>query len=262
MKKENLYIPELINSFSGRKFFRKTDLRDFYKRQNIELTEKTFRRILYALEKQDIVRPVDAGVYIFGDNQAQPLQKKKFSPTFSSEIRELNTFIKTAFPYTEYLIWETRILHEFMLHQPGQNQIIMEVEKDAAASVFNFLNDRYTGRVFLQPDREIIERYALRSADSIIISALLIQAPIQRVNNIPCPKLEKILVDVFANDEKFFVFQGQELVHIYEIAFRTYRISEKTLFRYAQRRKVHQKLKAFIRQKTDIQLIQQVEANQ
>jgi len=260
MEKEKLHKSELVDSLSNRKIIRKTDLRDFYKTLNAELSEKTFRRILYALEKLDIIQHVSYGYYIFGTEQALSPLEKKFIPSFSTEIRALSDSIKAAFPYTEYLIWETRVLHEFMLHQPGQNQIILETEKETAETIFNFLNDKFIGKVFLRPNREIIERYALHNADSIIISTLLIQAPIQRVNNIPSPKLEKILVDIFAEDEKFILFQGQELIHIYETAFHAYWISEKTLFRYAQRRKVYQKLRAFISKKTDIQLIQQEEA--
>jgi hypothetical protein len=64
-------------------------------------------------------------------------------------------------------------------------------------------------------------------------------------------------VDVFADTDLFYIFQGQELVNIFETAFQTYRISEKTLFRYAGRRKVSQKIRAFITQQTNIQLIQQ-----
>ena len=212
--------------------------------------------MLYVLEKRDVIRSIDSAVYTLGDGQLRPRLKKKFIPAFSPELSVLSVSIKAAFPYAEYLIWETRILHEFMLHQPGQNQIILETEKEAAESVFNFMNDRYGGKVFLQPDRVTFERYILHRADSIIVSTLVTQSPHQKVDDVPCPKLEKILVDVIADDEKFYVFQGQELVHIYETAFYLYRVSEKALFRYAERRKMVKKIRAFINQETNIQLIQ------
>jgi len=257
VEKDNLHILELRNSLSGRKLFRKADLHDFYRTQNAGLTEQTFRRILYALEKQNIVQRIDSGIFVLGDEQTWQSIRKEFVPTFSPDLNALNGPVKTAFPYVEYIIWESRILHEFMLHQPSQNQIILEVEKDAAESVFNFFSDHRAGKVFLQPDRETFERYILRDTESIIILYLISRSPHQQVNGIPCPKLEKILVDIFADDETFFVFQGQELVHIYEAAFRTYKVSEKTLFWYAERRKVHQKIRVFINRETDIRLIGQ-----
>jgi len=262
MEDTNLHIPELKSSFSGRSFFRKADLRDFYRTRSVELSEKTFRRILYALEKRDLIRKIDIGVYTLGNDHPGLRSQKNFIPTFSPELSALNITIKAAFPYVEYLIWETRILHEFMLHQPGQNQIILETEKETTESIFNFLNDRYEGKVFLHPDRVTFERYILPRTDSIIISTLITQSPHQKVNDIPCPKMEKILVDIFADDEKFYIFHGQELAHIFETTFERYRVSEKSLFRYADRRKVGQKIRTFINRETDIRLLQQREASQ
>lgn len=261
MKRDDFHILELRNSFSGRKFSHKTDLRDFYRTLEAELTDKTFRRILYALEKQNVIQRVDTGMYIIGNEKAWQPKQKKFIPAFSPELVTLWASIKAAFPYTDYLIWESRILHEFMLHQPDKNQIILEIEREAAESIFNFLNDRYAGKVFLQPDRQTFERYVLRGAENMIVSYLISRSPRQQVNGILCPKLEKILVDLFADDKKFFVFQGQELVHIYEAAFRACKVSEKTLFWYAERRKVHQKIRTFINQETDILLIEQGDAS-
>ena len=141
-----------------------------------------------------------------------------------------------------------------MLHQPGQSQIILEVEKEAAESVFNFLASRYPGKVFLEPKQPIFERYVLNSPGTIIVSHLISRSPIQKVDGIPCPKIEKILVDIFADEEKILAFHGQELVHIYENAFQTYSVSEKTLFGYAERRKVRERIRTFIVQSTSIQM--------
>lgn len=74
------------------------------------------------------------------------------------------------------------------------------------------------------------------------------------IHGIPSPKLETILVDLFTDENLFYYVQGAELVRIFENAFSTYRISGKTLFRYAGRRKVSQKLREFIREQTHIEL--------
>ncbi len=254
MNKKNLHIPELVELFSNWNSFRTSDLRDFYKSRSDQLTENNFRRILYSLEKQNIIRKIDFGLYIFENHQAQIPKIPKFLPVFSNEVISLNEQLIHAFPYMEYIIWETRLLHEFMIHQPSQNQIILEIEQGVEESVFNFINQKYEGKAFLFPNREIIERYALGNKNDIFISTLLIQAPIQRVDTIPCPKIEKILVDIFADDDKFYLFQGGELVNIFESIFSSYHVGQKALFRYAQRRKVDDEIREFITQKTKIQL--------
>jgi hypothetical protein len=248
--------------FSGQKFFGKADLRNFYQARSPALSEKAFRRILYALETRDLITSVDTGVYVLTSGHTKSRIPKKFSPTFSLELRELNDAAKTAFPYAEYLLWETRVLHEFMLHQPGQSQIILETETEVAESVFNFLNARFEGRVFLQPDRVTFERYILPRSDSIIVTPLFTQSPHQRVEDIPTPKIEKILVDIFTDEEIFYVFHGEELTHIFETAFEHYQVSQKTIFRYAKRRNADRKIRDFLQQKTNIQLIQQEGASE
>ena len=63
MEEVKLYFSELKDSLSTQSFFRKTDLRDFYRSRSAELSENAFRRILYALEKRTLIRKIDRGVY-------------------------------------------------------------------------------------------------------------------------------------------------------------------------------------------------------
>jgi hypothetical protein len=90
--------------------------------------------------------------------------------------------------------------------------------------------------------------------DSILISRLVTQSPQKTVHGVPSPKLEKILVDIFVDGDKFYYFQGEELTRIFESVFSTYWINEKTLFRYAGRRMVGEKLRQFIREHTQVEL--------
>ncbi|HNT25828.1 MAG TPA: hypothetical protein PKM21_15775 [Anaerolineales bacterium] len=255
MNDMNLFIPELHGAFSGRRFFGKADLRNFYQKQFFSLSETAFRRILYALERREQIIAVDAGVYQFPDLNKRPHALKKFTPSLSAELRQVDREVKAAFPYAETMIWETRLVHEFMLHQPGQSQIILETDKEVAESVFNFLNTRFVGRTFLWPSRVTFERYILPRSDSVIITSLLTQTPHQKVEDIPTPKLEKILVDIFSDEDIFYIFHGEEMTHIFETAFERYQVSQKSLFRYAERRKVGSKIRSFIKQQTKIQLI-------
>jgi len=263
MKKDQLYIPEFKKAFAQHKVIRKTELRDFYVHQDKELDPNTFRRLLYALEKENVVIKVDPGVYVLNDKKNEVWTKRvSFVPEFSAELKSIYAFVQKGFPYTKTILWETRILHDFMIHQPGLNLMIVETEKESTESIFNFLDDQFTGRVFLDPDREIVEKYVLRSANSILILPMISRSPHQRINGIPSPRLEKILVDIWSDRDKFFLFHGQELANIYETAFRNFQVSERTLFWYARRRKVEQEIRAFIAQETAIKLVQELETNQ
>lgn len=148
------------------------------------------------------------------------------------------------------------MLSEWMIHQPANNQIILETERESCESVFNYLQQKFPGQVFLEPDRAMMERYILPLPESILVTRLITQSPKKKIGGLIFPRLEKILVDIFVDSDKFFAFQGEELVHIFENSFAAYWISEKTLSRYAGRRKVATKLMEFIESRTVINLSQ------
>lgn len=248
---------ELRNTFSEFKSVHKSDLRKFYAHHSESATEQGFRRFLYGLEKQNIITPIGTGIYAFHDKTSLSVANKKhFSPRWSQELGNLNEVVRKAFPYIEYLLWKTRVLHEFMIHQPGQNLFILETEKDVCESAFNLLSQEFPGRTFLDPARVTMERYVLPQPDGILIFRLVTQSPRKKINGIPSPKLEKILVDTFVDGDKYYYFQGEELARIFENAFSAFWINEKTLFRYAGRRMVSEKLRQYINKHTQIELSQ------
>jgi hypothetical protein len=248
-----LAIPDLKMKFSNRESVRKVELWEFYHLQNPDLTEQAFRRILYSLEKERCITPIGAGIYAL-INPFLASTKKKFVPSLSPTAQELSLEVKENFPYTQYLIWETGALHEFMTHQPSQSQIILEIEKEATESVFNKLKEQSSRNIFLEPDRVTFERYIIDTPESILLLQLVTQSPKMKTKGIVSARLEKILVDIFSDEDRFFTFHGQELTNIFENAFSTYWINTKTLFRYAGRRKVVERLKNFINTRTQIDL--------
>ncbi len=250
-----LHIHELNKSFPARRPFPKADLRRFYSRFQPGLSEQTFRRILYALEKHQVLTPIGAGLYALAGNEAAT-PRENFAPNWSPACKDIQDIVRQAFPYLETLCWETRLLREWMLHQPANSQIILEVEKDACESVFNHLTQEYPGQVFLEPDRAMMERYILPLPESILVSRLVTQSPKKKLRGAIFPRMEKILVDIFLDSDRFFAFQGDELVHIFENVFAAYWVNEKTLFRYAGRRNAADRLRDFIGTKTMITLEQ------
>jgi hypothetical protein len=60
------------------------------------------------------------------------------------------------------------------------------------------------------------------------------------------PLLEKILVDLFAEEKLFYLYQGNELAHIFENAIKLYTVNFTKLLSYARRRKKEQEIKMFL----------------
>ena len=153
MKEENanLKISELNKAFQNTDYVDKKVLRNFYLQHNPYLTDQDFRRVLYALEKEEVISSTGSGVFYYTGNENPA--KKKYIPSPSQSLQDLDRKFKETFPYLKYLVWETRIFNEFMILQSGQNLIILDVEKGTEDSVFNKLSEAIFGKGFSKPQQ-------------------------------------------------------------------------------------------------------------
>ena len=81
-----------------------------------------------------------------------------------------------------------------------------------------------------------------------MIKKLVSQSPVRKQGGIPTPKLEKILVDLFADIEFYYPYQGKERDSLFQNAFDRFRLSLKTLYRYAGRRKCRNEFESYLNQ--------------
>lgn len=120
------------NRFTNLLYIRKAEIRGFLNSMLPGLTEQSFRKELYALEQEKTLIPIGAGLYVLGST----FNREVYLPVLSNQATTLANMVVQKFPFTTYLVWETRQLWEFMVHQPAQNLVILEVEKDASEPVF------------------------------------------------------------------------------------------------------------------------------
>jgi len=66
---------------------------------------------------------------------------------------------------------------------------------------------------------------------------LITDAPLQDVEQVKVPCIEKILVDLIVDTELYATYQGRDLDSIIENAFQYNTIKKDTLLRYANRRR-------------------------
>ncbi len=159
-----------------------------------------------------------------------------YIPELSSGIKTLNKKLKNQFPYLNFCIWDTSVLNEFMVHQPGKFYILVETEKNSMESVFYFLKEnKYS--VYLNPDPDIISKYLSSEKNAVIIKQLVSEAPLQSIKDVNTITIEKMLVDIFCDDIIFSAQQGSEMRNIFTEAFKKYSINQNRMLRYAGRRR-------------------------
>jgi hypothetical protein len=163
-----------------------------------------------------------------------PSTKKNFIAFVSDELIQLFQRIKVQFPFVKYCVWSSKTIVPYMQTIPNLNFIYVDVERDVAESIFNFLNDNNSKRVFLTPNQDDFNRYVI-GTDAIIVRTLVSEAPLQVIEGINTPSIEKILVDV-AGDVEFDFLQGTEITYFYRNVIEPHNINKSKLMRYATRR--------------------------
>ena len=79
--------------------------------------------------------------------------------------------------------------------------------------------------VFLLPSRQDFEYYVYSAPSSIVIKKLVSQSPLHTVSGNRTPKLEKLLVDLVADSDFYYSYQGSELTTLFRNTFSHYHVS-------------------------------------
>lgn len=234
---------KLIEEFKDREYFSREELFNFYRYFEPELKEGTFGWRIYDLKNKNIIKSIKRGLYVISC-------KPKYEPEISTMLLKIAKLITERSDEIEHCLWQNSWLNEFTQHQSGKPILFIEIENGFEESIFYELKDILRSDVFLNPDEKALDLYIAESMQPVIIKKLLTRAPLsKRIENkiiFYTPSLEKILVDLFAEERLFYFFQGSELIHIYENAINTYTVNFTKLFSYARRRGREQDIKQFM----------------
>jgi len=233
----------LIEEFKNRKYFTREDLLEFYRYFEPDLKEGTFAWRIYDLKDKNIIRPLKRGLYVIS-------YKPGYEPEISPELIKLAKRIMDKFEDAKHCIWETVWLNEFSQHQASKRIILIEIEKEFIESLYYELKDSSINELYINPDDKDFDFYIAESNYPVIIKKLITRSPVARRTEkrvkFHTPLLEKILVDLFAEERLFYHLQGSELMRIYENAISKYAINFTKLFSYAKRREKEQHIRQFM----------------
>lgn len=239
---------KLIEEFAHREFFNRQELLEFYRAFEPELKEGTFGWRIYDLKTRNIIKPIKRGIYVIS-------YKPKYKPNISEELLRVIESIPKSLGEIKYCLWDSDWLNEFAQHQASKRIIIIEVEKDYLESFYYQMRDSTKFEIFLEPSNKEVELYVSESKLPVVIKRLISRSPIavrtSEKNKFHIPQLEKILVDLFAQDNIFYLYRGYELVHVFENAIANYTINFTRLLSYAKRRDKEKDLQQFLAKNMD-----------
>lgn len=218
----------IANAFQDKKLLTKSELLAWLEKVYPDVSEETLSWRIYELKERGLLESPGRGVY-------QLATREEFIPVFSSMSKRIAALLEKELPLVSVCIWETRWLNAWMELQPAYNWTLVEAERGALDAVFNHLTG-LSKKVFLRPNRSIMELYVLSLNEAVIVKPLVSEAPLLRAGKITTAAPEKMLVDIVSEPDIFAGQQG-ELEHIFENMFSQILIHQNRLLRYARRRK-------------------------
>lgn len=222
---------------------------DFYaagKNSGFSLGEAAMRKKLQELLKNGDVVRIGRNAYCVPSN---PVRYYRYS--YSELARNVATIMMETYAAVKFSIFEIVQLNEFINHQLAHDVLFLSVEEDLMDFVFGTMKEHYPGKVMLNPTPELYHQYWYE--DMIVIDKLVTEAP--RDRDVPWhTRIEKMLVDLLSNPILGGSISESEIPNVFEDAFSKYIIDESSLLRYAKRRGAEKRLRAIIREKTNITL--------
>ncbi len=193
------------------------------------LEKKTLKDYLLQFKKDKSV--FDAGYGIYSSIE------KRFSLIKKSRVDTLLRSLKTEFPYTKFIVWNTQQLQPLYHHTQQHNITFIEADKEAVASFFEAISKDYRDAIIEKRNHEYFDSFNI-THDPVVIRALFSRSP--RKGN--SPELEKILVDMFIDLDRYKYISDTDYWKIWERLFSEFRIKIGTLRNYSMRRKCFERL--------------------
>ena len=185
--------------------------------------------ILNRMVRQGNIQRLQRGVYT-------KAKLNVWHVVFGEQEKAVYDLIHTQFPLLKLCVYNGETLSPLQHHLAYNQATYIEVDRDSVESTFHFLQDAGY-EVYRTPDAQMMYDYADIKKKIVIVKPLVTQAPLMKQNGYCVPMLEKILVDIHA-DKDFFYMQGIEASYMTENARSLYMLNEEKLQRYAKRRNI------------------------
>jgi hypothetical protein len=228
----------IFQYFKNHESFTTNDVSQFFSKSQTNIKKATVNWRIYELVQKGLLQRIGRGVLKLGKENC-------FTPAIYKKQKTITSFINKQFPLAAFCTWHTSALKEFFQHVVARDFLLVEVEKEAIGSVYNAIKET-NKNTFKEPSHEIMETFVFERIEPVIIKTLISESPLQKTDSIVVPTLEKILVDLYADNNIFFFLQGKEYFNIFENAVTKYTINTDRLLRYAKRRNKKEELQKML----------------
>ena len=228
MTKKNAkqYLHEVVIPVMGKSspYFNAASIDHLLSHRNFHVKRATLNRYLYELRS-------DSQIYDAGRGWYSTI-KQKFRLQQES-ISEIIENVEKQFPLLEFSCWSTQQINRFMHHLLGRFVLFVYTERDAMASMFDYLHDEGY-QVYLNPTRREAEKSFVVNEKTVVIRPIVMKSPVQG----HAAQIEKILVDLLIESKLLSLMDPTEFQRMSRRLVTSERIVMSELVSYSRRRKI------------------------
>ena len=151
-------------------------------------------------------------------------------PTIERE-QDIAQFIKREFPLvTDFVVWDTKALQSFYHHTQTHHITFVEVEKDLLSSVYDKLYLKFKNVLKENRSKAFFKVFDV-ARNPVVVRGLVSRSP--RDGHVPV--LEKILIDMFMDLEKYNYIGRSDYLEIWRELIQEYRMDIRIIHSYSKR---------------------------
>lgn len=219
--------------------FSAAQLKDHLRSVQLDVPTASLYYCLNHMIKRNRLAHMSRGVY------SAVSVRPEFKVTVTEGMTEVFFMLHRALPFADFCLYMGTEITPFQHNMAANNILYVETQRDTCDSAFNVLKDAGKA-VYVRPDKDMINRYVSLSESVVFVKPLISESPVNSLDiEMKVPTLEKLLVDINADDD-FFYLQGEEAFFIFRNAVERYGINEARLLRYARRRNLEHVIKEYM----------------
>lgn len=229
----------ILTFAENRESFRFAELLS-YLNELFQISKVTLSWYLKEMVNENILFRLGRGIYT-----TRKVQTLEYTPHMRNRAVKIGKSLARKFPFLSVSVLDGQVFADFQHHVSSNNIIYVEVDREAMQSVFHTLKqDGYAA--YLNPSKDFVYDNIDLSSEAVIVKPLVSESPLLEFNGVRTPRLEKILVDIYCDDDLDYL-HGNEWSRMFVNAHSMYSINRTAMLRYASRRNARPALEKAIK---------------
>lgn len=223
----------------GETIITEKEITDIFRQQNPEISDTDLKWKLFHYCKENGLQSIGAQQYA------------KVSSIYDYELgvvaEEISNTLREQYPEIKLVVWESRILNEWLNLLIAKNTIFIETPKDFLETLYVAITEFDENMmVLVNPKTEEYFRYQRNNL--IVLRTMVDRAPISNNNHLT---IEKLFVDLLCDKLLTELFDAYTVRELIREASNYYAVNEKKMLAYARRRGRYNEILAYWRKMND-----------